>query len=78
MAMPTIRDPKLWQVAVAKGSEKLMTMSLMNKQVYYAARDKPLAILSVSYLENLESVIFVEAFKLEHVREAIEGLKDCY
>ena len=34
--------------------------------------------MSVSYLENLESVIFVEAFKIEHVREAIEGLKDCY
>ena len=29
--MPTIRDPKLWQVNVAKGSEQLMTMSLMNK-----------------------------------------------
>jgi hypothetical protein len=55
-----------------------MTMSIMNKQCYYSGKGKPLAILSVTYLENLESVIFVEAFKIEHVREAIEGLKDCY
>lgn len=76
--MPTLHDPKLWQVNVAKGSEQLLTMSLMNKQCHFAARGRPLPILSVSYLENLESVIFVEAYKIEHVREAVEGLKDCY
>lgn len=76
--MPTIRDPKLFQVNVAKDKEKLKCMELMNKQVFCAKRGKPLAILSVTYLENLESVIFVEAYKIDHVREAIDGIAEIY
>jgi len=34
--------------------------------------------LSATFVENLENFIFVEAYKIESVREAIEGLSFCY
>lgn len=53
-------------------------MALINKQVQFTRIGKPLAILSATHINNLENCIFVEAYKLEHVREAIEGLNFCY
>ena len=35
-------------------------------------------MLSATFLENLENVIFVEAYKIEHVRETLDGLNMCY
>lgn len=76
--LPSIHDPKLWQVRVKKGQEKLAAMSLMNKQIAYTRKGKPFAILSAVHVNNIENSIFVEAYKLESVREAIEGLNYCY
>jgi len=53
-------------------------MALINKQTQFTRIGKPLAILSATHINNLENCIFVEAYKLEHVREAIEGLNFCY
>jgi len=53
-------------------------MALMNKMIDYAKKGKPFAILSASYIENLENFIFVEAYKIESVRDAISGLAFCY
>jgi len=53
-------------------------MALMNKQISYTRKNKPFAILSATYVENLENHIFVEAYKIESVREAITGLSNCY
>ena len=53
-------------------------MALMNKMVDFSTKGKPLSILSATYVENIENYIFVEAFKIESVREAIEGLAFCY
>ena len=50
-------------------------MALMNKS---AKEGKPLAIISATYVENLENYIFVEAFKDSDVKEAIEGLNFCF
>lgn len=76
--LPSIHHPKLWQVNVKKGQERVATMALMNKQVYYTRNGKPLSILSAIHIPNVENCIFVEAYKLESVREAIEGLNFCY
>lgn len=53
-------------------------MALMNKSIHYAKEGKPLAIISATYVENLENYIFVEAFKDSDVKEAIEGLNFCF
>ena len=49
-------------------------MSLMNKSIDFAQKGKHLAILSVTCSENVEGVIYIEAFKEIHAREAIKGL----
>jgi hypothetical protein len=76
--LPSVNDPKLWQVRVKKGSERLAAMALMNKMIDYTQRGKPFAILSATYVENLENFIFVEAYKIDSVRDAIQGLSFCY
>jgi len=50
----------------------------MNKMIDYAERNSPFEILSATYVENLENFIFVEAYKINSVREAINGLNFCY
>jgi len=76
--LPSVSDPKLWQVRVKKGSERIAAMALMNKMIDFANKGKPFAILSATFVENLENFIFVEAYKIESVREAISGLAFCY
>ena len=76
--LPSVKDPKLWQVRVKKGQERTAATALMNKMIYYAQENNPFAILSATYVENLENFIFVEAYKIESVREAINGLSFCY
>lgn len=61
-------------VKVKRNSEKLATMSMMNKAIAMAKQNAPLSILSVTCSENVEGYIYVEAFKEIHVREAIKGL----
>lgn len=53
-------------------------MALMNKMIDFAKKGKPLSIISATYVENLENFIFVEAYKIESVKEAIDGLTYCY
>jgi len=72
--LPSISDPKLWQVRVRKGMERIAAMALMNKMIDYTQKGKPFAILSATFVENLENYIFVEAYKIESVYEAISGL----
>lgn len=50
----------------------------MNKMQDFAAKGKPLSILSATYKEGLDQYIYVEAYKIENVREAIDGLKNCF
>jgi hypothetical protein len=34
--LPSVNDPKIWQVRVKKGYERVAAMSLMNKMIDYA------------------------------------------
>ncbi|CDW80320.1 transcription elongation factor spt5 [Stylonychia lemnae] len=72
--LPSVDDPRLWQVRVKRGCEKQATMQLMNKSITYAKQGRHLSILSVTCTDKVEGFIYVEAFKEIHVREAITGL----
>lgn len=72
--MPSIKDPKLWQVRCKKNHERKATMALMQKMVSMTKRKKPLEILSATYVEHIQEYVFVEAFKLDDVRRAIKDL----
>lgn len=72
--LPSAKDPKLWQVRVKKNFEKVAVMALLNKSIDFARRGQPLSILSVTSSDSTEGVIFVEAFKEIHVKEACANL----
>lgn len=72
--LPSVSDPKLWQVKVKKGKEKIAAISLINKAMDFAERGIPLEILSATYTENVENYVFVEAYRKNSVVEAIQGL----
>lgn len=61
--LPSIDDPKLWQVKVKRNSEKIAVMALLNKSIDFMQKGKPLKILSVTCSESTEGWIYVEAFK---------------
>ena len=58
--------------------ERVAAMALMNKQIDYAKKGLTFSIISATYLDNIENFIFVEAHKIDSVREAINGLNFCY
>lgn len=72
--MPSVNDPKIWQVKVKKGLEKTATFALINKSIDFQMRGKPLEILSATCVDNVENYIFVEAFRKNSVIEALSGL----
>jgi len=72
--LPSASDPKLWQVKVKRGTEKIATMALLNKSVDFAQKGKPLEILSATSVDHIENYIFIEAFRKHSVSEAINGL----
>jgi hypothetical protein len=41
-ALPSVTDPRMWQVRVKRGSERLAVMSLMNKSIDFAKRGQHL------------------------------------
>ncbi|EDV19803.1 uncharacterized protein TRIADDRAFT_32870, partial [Trichoplax adhaerens] len=69
-----IRDPNLWMVKCKIGEEKSVAITLMNKFISFEAKGTPLQIKSVVAVEGLKGYIYVEAFKQNHVKQAIEGI----
>jgi transcription elongation factor SPT5 len=72
--LPSVDDPKLWQVRVKKKFERTACNALLRKSIDLAQKGQPLSILSVTCSDTTEGYVFVEAFKEIHVRQAIEGL----
>ena len=72
--LPSVDDPKLWQVRVKKNFERIAVTALINKSIDFAAKGKPLQILSVTCSDNTEGYVFIEAFKEIHVKTACQGL----
>ena len=75
--LPCTNDPRLFQVRVKRGFEKMAVMALLNKSIDYASKGNPLSILTVTANESTEGWIFVEAFKEVHVRQAVQDLNFC-
>ena len=73
-ALPSVSDPRLWQVRVKRGQERQAAFQLMNKSIEFAKRGQHLSILSVTSTDKVEGYVFVEAFKDIHVKEAVKGL----
>ena len=68
LLLPSVYDPKLWQVRVKRNFERMACMALLNKCADFAARDKPLLIFSATSSDSTEGWIYVEAFKEIHVK----------
>ena len=68
--LPSIDDPKLWQVRVKRNFEKIAVMALLNKSIDFAQKGRPLSILSATCSESTEGWIYVEAFKEVHIKQA--------
>jgi transcription elongation factor SPT5 len=79
--LPSVYDPKLWRVRVKKGFERTAAMALMNKQIDFTknlSTPKPFAIYSATHIDSIDNFIFVEAHKIDSVRDAIQGLSFCF
>ncbi|XP_051852808.1 transcription elongation factor SPT5-like [Antechinus flavipes] len=72
--LPGIRDPKLWMVKCKLGQEKATALTLLRKFLASRFSDNPLQIQSVVAPEYLKGYIYVEAHKLCHVLDAIQGV----
>jgi len=70
LLLPSVDDPKLWQVRVKRKFERMACMALLNKCADFASRGKPLFIFSATSSDSTEGWIYVEAFKEIHVKDA--------
>jgi len=76
--MPTAKDPKLWVIRCAEGAEREVVVCLLQKCYDYAARGQPILIKSVFCRDQLKGYLYVEAFKADHVRGALKGLRGVF
>ena len=76
--LPTVRDPKLWVIKCRPGKERECVQSIMKKYMMRHNTGKPLQIYSVLARDTLKGYIYVEAFKLPHVQEAIEKIPNMF
>ncbi|KAG7669634.1 hypothetical protein Ndes2437B_g05814 [Nannochloris sp. 'desiccata'] len=76
--MPTAKDPKLWVIRCAEGAEREVVVCLLQKCYDYATRGQPLLIKSVFCRDQLKGYLYVEAFKADHVRGALKGLRGVF
>ena len=87
--LPGVKDPNLWLVRCNMGREKETCLLLMRKFLAMesqaqrgeaengeegAAPPEPLQIKSVVAVEGLKGYIYVEAYKQQHVKQAIANI----
>ena len=73
---PTVHDPKLWLVRCKPGQEREAVASILQKAYVKEAEGEPLQITGALFMDHLRGVIYIEAFRAPHAREAIKGIKD--
>lgn len=56
------------------GEEKATALLMMRKFITYLNSDTPLQIKSVVAPEGVKGIIYIEAFKQPHVKQAIEKI----
>ncbi|XP_064385499.1 transcription elongation factor SPT5-like isoform X2 [Halichondria panicea] len=72
--LPGVKDPNLWTVKCRIGTEKETAMTLMRKCISLMSTENPLQIKSAVAVEGLKGYIYIEAFKQQHVKQAIEDI----
>ncbi|XP_011410252.2 PREDICTED: transcription elongation factor SPT5-like [Amphimedon queenslandica] len=72
--LPGVKDPNLWTVKCRIGTEKETVMTLMRKFITLQTTDTPLLIKSATAVEGLHGYIYVESYKQQHVKQAIEDI----
>lgn len=72
--LPGVKHPNLWTVKCRIGTEKETAMTLMRKYLTLLNTDTPLQIKSCIAVEGLKGYIYVEAYKQQHVKQAIEDI----
>ena len=72
--LPSISDPKLWQVGCRKGKEKEAAINLLQKAIYREQEGLPLKIYSVFASSHVKDYVYVEADLKLHVVEAVRGM----
>ena len=75
-ALPSITDPKLWQLRCKEGSEADILIALMNKFVAKKEEGAPLSIISAS--STAPGIIYIEAFRESHARLAVNGIPNLW
>lgn len=76
--LPSVHDPKLWLVPCSKGKEREAVINLMNKALLKSNERQNLPIFSAFCSDHLSDYIYVEAYKLVHVIEAVKGVRNLY
>ena len=77
-SLPSVSDPSLWVVKCRLEKERLCAISLMNKSIDCRINKRPLSIFSVTVSDKVAGVLYIEAFREIHVREAIKGIENIY
>jgi len=75
VAIPSIKDPKLWLIRCDPGTEDLMCLTLLQRYANKQGSDDPLFIHSAFTTPASKGYIYVEADKEVHVKRAIRGLR---
>lgn len=73
---PKNTDPRLWMVQSKPGAEMEILAAILNRAAALAASGKPLAAFSA--VATADSVIFIEAYSSDDVKEALTGIADVY
>lgn len=72
--LPGIKDPNLWIVKCHSGEEKATTLHLMRKFIAFQDTEDPLQIKSVIASYGINGYIYIEAFKQQNVKHAIQNI----
>jgi transcription elongation factor SPT5 len=72
--LPSINDPKVWQVGCKKGKEKEAVINLLQKALHKQLEGENLEIFSAFASSHVKDYIYVEAFLKMNVISAIRGM----
>lgn len=73
--LPSMKDPKLFAVPVSKGKEREVVICVMQKHAIKAREGGPLPIYSAVAQDYLSGKIYIEAYKEDHVKRALESIR---
>lgn len=75
---PSASDPKLFAVRVKAGKEREVVVCVLQKAAMKRKEGKPLPIYSIVSQDYLGGMVYVEAYKENHVKMALENIRNVY